>query len=265
MINEKEILINNLRINYKIAGEGEPLLILHGWDGSSNSWREVQKILAKEKIKVIVPDLPGFGKSISPPSAWTVSDYSRFVLNFINKIGEEKVNLLGHSFGGRVAIKFAVSYPEKLKKLILCASAGVKHPLTLSQLIILKVSIVGNFFFSKRPFKRLKDIAQNFFYTLLRHKDYAKAKGVMKETLKKVLEEDLKPELCQIKANTLLIWGEKDKAVPLEDAHLMKETIPQSVLEIIPGASHTPNLEFPEKLAEIVRNFLANYERISNE
>jgi pimeloyl-ACP methyl ester carboxylesterase len=260
MINEKEILINNLRINYKIAGEGEPLLILHGWDGSSNSWVDVQKILASQGLKVIVLDLPGFGKSKSPFYPWGVADYSELVLKFINKIGLEKVNLMGHSFGGRIAIKFAVSHPEKLKKLILCASAGVKHPLTLSQLIILKISIVGNFFFSKRPLKRLKDIAQNFFYTFLRHKDYIKAKGVMKETLKKVLEEDLKPELFQIKANTLLIWGEKDKAVPLEDAHLMKKSIPQSFLEIIPGASHTPNLEVPEKVADIVINFLKPHE-----
>jgi len=255
MIHEKEILIDNLQINYKIAGEGEPLLILHGWGGSSNSWIEVQKILANQGFKVIVLDLPGFGKSISPPFPWGVKDYCQFVLDFINKTRSEKLNLIGHSFGGRIAIKFAVLYPEKLKKLILCASAGIKHPLNFLQLIILKLSIVGNFLFSKRPFKRFKDVAQNFFYTFLRHKDYAKAKGVMKETLKKVLEEDLMAELSQIKSETLLIWGEKDKAVPLRDAYLMKEKILNSTLEIIPKASHTPNLEFPEKLAKIILNF----------
>jgi len=256
MFEERQILINGLQINYKMAGEGEPLLILHGWGGSSNSWIEVQKILAKEGLKVIVLDLPGFGKSKSPPLPWGVEDYNRFVSNFIGEIGLEKVNLMGHSFGGRIAIKFAVLHPERLKKLILCASAGIKHPLNFFQSIILKLSIFGNFLFSKRPFKRYKDVAQNFFYSLLRHKDYAKAKGVMKETLKKVLEEDLKPELCQIKTNTLLIWGSKDKAVPLEDVYLMKENIPQSVLEIIQGTSHTPNLEVPEKLAEVILRFI---------
>ena len=262
MIDEKEILIDNLKVNYKITGEGEPLLILHGWGGSSNSWVEVQKILAKQNFKVIILDLPGFGKSISPPSPWTVEDYCQFIVNFINRIGLEKINLMGHSFGGRIAIKFAVLYPERLKKLILCASAGIKHPLNFFQKIIFKLAIFGNFLFSKRPFKRFKDVAQNFFYTFLRQKDYAKAKGIMKETLKKVLEEDLRPELSQIKINTLLIWGEKDKAVPIKDAYLMKEHIPQSVLEIIPGASHTPNLEMPEKIADIVGNFLANNKRI---
>jgi len=259
MIEEKQISIDELQINYKIAGAdspGEPLLILHGWDGSSNSWREVQKILSKEGLKVIVPDLPGFGKSISPPKSWGVGDYSEFILNFINKIGLEKVNLMGHSFGGRIAIKFSVLYPEKVKRLILCASAGIKHPLSLSQTIILKISLIGNFLFSQKLLRRFKDIAQNFFYTLLRHKDYAKAKGVVKETLKKVLEEDLKPELCQIKAKTLLIWGERDRAVPLKDVYLMKENIPQSILKIIPNASHTPNLEMPNRVADIILHFL---------
>jgi len=78
----------------------------------------------------------------------------------------------------------------------------------------------------------------------------------MKETLKKVLSEDLTPELSQIKAKTLLVWGEKDKAVSIQDAYLMKEKISNSTLEIIPGASHTPNLELPEKLAKIIANFL---------
>lgn len=257
MIKEKQTLLNGLQINYKITGGGEPLLILHGWGGSSNSWAEVQEILATQGgFKVIVLDLPGFGKSKSPLSPWAVEDYCHFVLNFINEIGLEKLNLIGHSFGGRITIKFAVSYPERLKKLILCASAGIKHPLNFFQRIIFKLAIFGNFLFSKRPFKRFKDVAQNSFYTLLRHKDYAKAKGVMKETLKRVLEEDLKPELSKIKIDTLIIWGKKDKAVPLKDAYLMQENIPQSALEIIPEASHTPNLEMPKKLAEIILHFL---------
>lgn len=256
MIKEKKILINNLKINYKIAGEGEPFLILHGWGGSSDSWIEVQEILAKEGFKVIVPDLPGFGKSASPPLPWEVGDYSDFILNFIEKIGPKKPVLMGHSFGGRISIKFATFYPEKLKNLILCASAGIKHNLNIRQKIIYNLARIGNFLFSKRPLRRYKDVATNFFYFLVRQRDYQKASGVMRETFKKTVIEDLEPVLPKIKTKTLLIWGEKDKSVPLEDAYLMKEKIPQSILEVIPGASHTPNLEEPKKLAEIISKFL---------
>jgi pimeloyl-ACP methyl ester carboxylesterase len=253
---EKEISINNLKVNYKMAGEGEPLLILHGWGGSSGSWIEVQKILAKEGFKIIVPDLPGFGKTLTPSSVWGVDEYVDFVSNLIDKMAFQRVTILGHSFGGRLGIRFATSHPNRLEKLILCASAGIKHEFSFSQKIIWYLSVIGNFIFSKRPFNKLRDVARNIFYIFLRRKDYAKARGVMKEIIKKVLDEDLKPELSQIQAKTLLIWGEKDKSVPIEDAYLMKENIPQSRLEIIPRASHTPNLEFPHKLARIISNFL---------
>jgi len=255
-VKEEKILINGIETNFKIAGEGEPLLILHGWGGSSGSWIEVQKILANNRFKVIVLDLPGFGKSISPPVPWSVKDYSNFVLKFIEKIGLEKIILMGHSFGGRIAIKFSNLYPEKLKNLILCSSAGIKHSLTLGQKIILNLSLFGNFLFSKKLLKRFKDVARNIFYSFLRKKDYAKAKGMMKETFQKVVAEDLRTELPEIKTRTLIIWGQKDKAVPLKDAYLMKEKIPQSTLEILSKTGHTPNLEEPEKLAEIILNFI---------
>ena len=83
---EQKILINGLETNFKIAGEGEPLLILHGWAGSSDSFVEVQKILANRKFKVICPDLPGFGKTITPDIPWTVKDYSDFILKFTRDI-----------------------------------------------------------------------------------------------------------------------------------------------------------------------------------
>jgi len=255
-MNEEKVLINDLKINYKIAGGGEPLLILHGWAGSSGSWIDVQRILAKEGFKVIVPDLPGFGKSHTPSVPWGIAEYSEFILNFLQKMGLKKVNLLGHSFGGRIAIKFASHYPERLKKLILCASAGIKHNLTFPQKIVLNLALIGNFLFSKKLLRRFKDVARNIFYMFLRKKDYTKVNGVMKETFKRVVEEDIRPELTNIGAKTLLIWGEKDKSVPLEDAYLMKENISHSILEIIPGASHTSNLESPQKLSSVISNFL---------
>ncbi len=253
---ERQLLIQGLETNFKIAGEGESLLILHGWGGSSNSWIEVQEILANEGFKVIIPDLPGFGKTTSPPVAWSVEDYSNFILNFIKKIGLERVTLMGHSFGGRISIKFTTLCPERVKKLILCASAGLKHNLSFKQKIIYNLARFGNFLFSKRPLRRYKDVFSNFFYFLVRRRDYHKLKRVMKSSFQKIVIEDLKATLPKIKAKTLLIWGEKDKSVPLEDGYIMKEEIPQSVLEIIPKAGHTLNLEEPEKLAEVILKFL---------
>ncbi|MEA3292985.1 MAG: alpha/beta hydrolase, partial [Patescibacteria group bacterium] len=113
---EKKIFINGLKINYKIAGEGQLILILHGWGGSSDSWVEVIKILSNQGYKIICPDLPGFGKTQKPNYSWELGDYRNFVKKFIENLNLEKFYLLGHSFGGAIAVKFSSIFPEKTEK-----------------------------------------------------------------------------------------------------------------------------------------------------
>lgn len=255
-VKEEKIIINNLKINFKIAGEGEPLLILHGWGGSSDSWIKVQELLAKEGYKVISPDFPGFGKSKTPFQTWSVGDYARWTNDFADFLNLKRFFVLAHSFGGRVAIKLAIQSPEKIKSLILCSSAGIKPKPRPHQRIFWLGVKIGNALFSQKPLTRFKDGARNLFYIFLRHKDYVKADGTMKETIKKVLEEDLLPDLPKIKIKTLIVWGEKDKMVPVRYAHIFKEEIENSELKILPKIGHNPHLEVPEKLSEIILNFI---------
>ncbi len=256
---ERQILINDLKVNYKIAGSGPAILILHGWGGSSDSWMIVQEILANQGYRVIVPDFPGFGKSKTPPEPWGIKDYSDFVDEFIKKTCGEIVEpffLLGHSFGGRIAIKFAVSYPERIKSLILCDSAGIKQKWGPKERFIFRLSKIGNAIFTPKILRRFKDHARNLFYIFLRHKDYTRADGTMRETIKKVLDEDLLPELSRIKTKTLIIWGEGDKMVPVKFARIFKEKVGNSEIVILPKIGHSPHLEVPRKLAEIILKFL---------
>jgi pimeloyl-ACP methyl ester carboxylesterase len=253
---EERILIEDLKVNYKIAGQGPAILVLHGWGGSSGSWSEVQKILAARGYTVVCPDFPGFGKSIFPKRPWGIDDYSRLVLNFSKKLGLEEFFLLGHSFGGRVAIRFAIQYPEKLKSLILCNSAGIKPKLGLKAKLIYWIAKIGNAIFTPRHIARFKDTARNIFYSFLHKKDYVKAKGVMKETIKMALADDLLPDLEKIKMRTLIVWGGKDKMVPPKYAETMKKNIKNSRLEIFPKVGHSPHLEAPEKLSELILKFL---------
>lgn len=253
---EKQISVNNLEINCKIAGSGPAVLILHGWGGSSTSWMGVQEILVKEGLRVIVPDFPGFGKSKTPLIPWGIKEYTDFVLNLANHFKLRNFFLLGHSFGGRIAIKFAVSYPEKIKKLILCDSAGIKQKRGPKEKIIFRFSKIGNAIFTPKVLARFKNRARELFYIFLRHKDYAKADGTMKETIKKVLGEDLLPELSRIQTETLIIWGQGDKLVPVRFGHIFKEKIANSELIILPKIGHSPHLEVPKKLAETISNFI---------
>lgn len=272
-IEEKEISINGLKVNYRIAGEGQlilnserikvlpgetrQVLILHGWGGSSDSWVKVMKILAREGFKVVCPDFPGFGKSKTPSFPWGLDDYAEWLNEFADFLNLEEFFLVAHSFGGRIAVKFTTICPEKIKKLILCASAGIKPKPGLKTRVVYRLARVGNAVFTPRHLERFKDGAKNVFYVFLRNKDYVKAKGTMKETIKKVLEEDLLPELSQIKIKTLLLWGGNDKLVPLKYARIFKEEIENSELVILPKIGHSPHLEVPEKTSKIILNFIS--------
>jgi pimeloyl-ACP methyl ester carboxylesterase len=115
---------------------------------------------------------------------------------------------------------------------------------------------MGNAIFTPKHFARFKDSARSFFYAFLRNKDYVKAKGTMKETIIKVLEEDLSPELPKIKVKTLIVWGQADKMVPIKYGYVFKEKIIDSEMEVIPKIGHSPHIEVPGKLADIILNFL---------
>jgi pimeloyl-ACP methyl ester carboxylesterase len=254
---EKTLLINNLKINYKIAGSGPAILILHGWGGSSSSWTKVLERIAAKGFKVVCPDFPGFGKSDTPKEIWSVSDYADWTLEFIKSQNLDNFFILGHSFGGRIAIKLSVSFPERIQGLIFCNSAGIKHKPDLKTKVIFKLSKFGNLIFRARFLSRIKDIVRNVFYVFLRRRDYIKAKGIMREIIKKVLEEDLFPYLSQIKVKTIIIWGEKDKTVPVEDAYIFKREITNSRLEILPNIGHSPHLEAPSELTDIILEFIS--------
>lgn len=258
MIKEKEILINNLKINYKIAGQGPVILILHGWGGSSDSWIKVQEILTKEGYQVICPDLPGFGKSKIPPQPWSLNDYREWLNEFINSLGLKEFCLLGHSFGGGLAVKFSTKYTEKVKSLILTDAAVIrkKRP-SFRQMIAFFLAKVGYIFLSFPFFGKIfYPLARKIIYKIAGTHDYYFARGVMKETFKKTLNEDLSQYLSKIKIPTLIIWGEKDKNLPLNDGFLISKLIPNSKVKIIDGANHSPHRKTPEKLVKIIIQFI---------
>ena len=252
----KSLFIGGLKINIEVAGQGEPLLILHGWGDSLDSWLQVQEILVKNGFKVLVPDLPGFGKSDAPKSVWDLNDYSRFLLNLSQELGLPKFFLIGHSFGGRICIKFINTYPDKVRGLVLVDSGGIKLKLDFKTKVIYGLARLGKFLFSHRLLRSFQKTAQTLFYFVLRKRDYIKARGIMRQILKKVIEDDLLPEAGQIQTRTLLVWGERDKSIPVKAAHIFKRAIKNSQLKIFPGIGHSPHKQAPEQLADTIIEFI---------
>jgi len=225
------------------------LIILHGWQSSKEKWQKVKEQIEKENIEVIVPDLPGFKTELT--EVWNLDDYLDWFYDF--SLSKEKFFLLGHSFGGRLAIKFALRHPGKLNGLILVSAAGIKHKKTSFELFLSKIAKVGNEFHFFPFFSFFRKI---FYRFIVRKTDYLKTEGVLKETFKKIVAEDLTPFLPQVQIPTLIIWGKNDKITPLEDAYLLKEKIKNSELEVLENAGHSPYLEVPEELAKIIIQFL---------
>lgn len=236
-----------------------PVLILHGWGASSKSWTRVKEILGNQGYKVFLPDLPGFGDSPAPQRPWSIDDYLGWIMDFCEKEGLSRFFLIGHSFGGGLAVKIATQTPEKIKRLILVAPA-LKRDKTIKYYFYLALAKVGKPIFSLPILSFLRPLAQRILYKIEGTSDYYKLevkKAVtMKETFKKVVAEDLRLCLPQIKNKTLIIWGKKDALTPFKDSREVKEKISDSRLEVFENEGHSLNLAVPEKLSEIIIRFL---------
>ncbi len=251
------VKVRDISAHYREWGTGKTvLLMLHGWPADSSHYKDLGPLLAKHDLRVIVPDLPGWGNTPAPEEAWTVSDYMKWVYDFKEALGLEQVILFGHSFGGRVSIKYAIKHPYDLKGLILCAAAGIKPDhLTLKRRILKLTATVGKKAFALPGVKQLAPTARKVLYKAAGSNDYLKADGVMKETIVKVLEEDLSPLLSQIQVKTLLLWGSEDGATPLSDGQKMHEHIAKSELIVFDGERHN----LPKNAFVLVEKEIAKY------
>ncbi len=259
------------------------IIILHGWGSSAEKWQSIKSLLnqyyekTSRSIKIATPDLPGFKKETALSQIWNLDNYINWFKNLFSKQGNcltklsnklsNKSVLIGHSFGGRMAIKFAAQNPEKLKALILISSAGIKEQIkTDGERVSVSLTENGSpsVFALAKVGKRFSFLPfysffRKFFYRyVLRKTDYINAEKFpfLKETFKNIISEDLTPYLEKIKVPTLIIWGDKDKMTPISDAYLMNKKIPNSKLEILKNIGHAPHLECPEVLAKKIHKFI---------
>ncbi len=241
--------IKGLEVNYEIIGEGKPLLILHGWGSNSKRWQKVGELLAEIGVKVIIPDLPGFGNSDKPSTVWNLDDYCDFIQEFVKLLNLEKFYLLGHSFGGALAVKYSLRFPGKIDKLFLVSAACSRKSSFKKKLLYIISKIFKVFSFI--PF-----IKKAFYKFIIRKSDYLDTEGIMRDIFLKIIKENLSDILSQVQVPTVIIWGEKDDVTKIKDARLINKKIKGSHLKIIPGASHDLNTKVPEELFESIKQFL---------
>lgn len=250
------IEIDGLRVFYEVGGMGETIVLLHGWGGQAESFKPVFDYLINDH-KVYALDLPGFGNSDLPPSPWGAEDYAQFILRFFKAIGVTKSNIIAHSFGGRIAIVLAAKQPEKVDKLILVDSAGIKPRRTVKYHVRVSIAKIGKLLFSTRLFGTYGENVRQAISKLVGSKDYQDA-GEMRGTFVKIVNEDLKPLLPNISASTLLVWGEKDTATPISHAKIMEKEIEDAGLVVLQNAGHFSYLDDCPQFCRVVSKFLGN-------
>ena len=247
-----EITVQGLKIAYDAAGEGAPLLLLHGWGVERSVFMSLQQYFARQ-MRVWRMDLPGFGASAKPPAVWGVSDYADFVEDFCLALGIKNPSLLGHSFGGRVAIHLAARGFGA--KLVLTDASGLKPQRSPAYYIRVYSYKAAKRVMSLPGLRRWYNKALDLWLKRNPSSDYTQAEGIMRAVFVKVVNEDLAALLPRIAKPTLLMWGENDTATPLSDGQKMEKLIPDSGLVVFKGAGHYPFLEQPAHFYRVLESF----------
>lgn len=236
------------------------MLLLHGWGVSSEVMVPLAEQLA-DSHTCYLPDLPGFGQTPPPATPWSISDYADLIEEFINEEFTEPVDLLVHSFGGRIALKLCAraSIKKKVHKVLITGGAGMKPKRNL--LFYLKKYTAK---LLKAPFqilpksqkeKSLQELRKTRLWKQLGSSDYSKLSGVMRKTFVRSVTEYLEPCLPHIPHETLLLWGRDDTATPLYQAERMEDGIKKAALVIIENAGHYAFLDQPRQFTAIAQAF----------
>lgn len=233
-----------------------PIVILHGWNLSAVKFLPLQKEFKKRGYKTICIDLPGFGSTKLPNRSLTLSDYVLFIEDYLKRKKINKVNFIGHSFGGRIGIKLAFEGPQMVHSLILTGTPGINPVPKIRSFFFLIIAKIGKVIFSLPFLSFLEDRIRCLLYRIARATDFYNTNKTMKETFKNIVREDIMPYLSQINIPTLLLWGEEDKIVPVGIAQKMKNIIRDSKLIVIPNARHGLPWTHPELFVNEVEEFL---------
>ncbi len=246
--------INGLETYFTLEGRGDPVVLLHGWRASSESLTGLAAALAGT-FRVLAVDLPGFGWSQAPPAAWGTGDYAGHVERLMQEVGIARAALIGHSFGGRIAIALAANHSTGISRLALVASAGIRPRRGARYHLRVATVKVAKRLFSLPGWGATGRRIISALVARFGSRDY-RAAGSMRPTLVKIVNENLAPLLPSIQVPTLIVWGDQDREVPRSAMEIMAARIPRARLVVFEGAGHFPFLDMPEPFCRTVSEFL---------
>ena len=279
-IERVEVLLHGQRVQFTIAGQGPPVVLIHGVAGRASQWDQIVPLLA-ETHTVVAPDLAGHGESANPRGDYSLGAHASGIRDLLVGLDIEGASMVGHSLGGGIAMQFAYQFPERCERLVLVSSGGLGesvHPLlraaTLpgSEFVLpllahprvlgaasLVPRALGRIGLSTRP--DLTEMARGY-----QSLSSAEARSAFIHTLRSVVD----PTGQRIngsdrlylasKMPSLIVWGRRDRIIPVEHAQPAHEGMPGSRLEVFDEAGHFPQLDEPLRFARTLEDFFRETE-----
>jgi pimeloyl-ACP methyl ester carboxylesterase len=275
-VKEERVEVEGLTTRYLTAGEGPPLLLLHGVGDDASDWPRAM-IYLTHSHRIYAPDLPGSGGSAGPPAErYSPAFFGRFVGAFMDALGVDRAAVVGNSLGGLAALRFALSEPERVAALGLVAPAGLGRRVNPA---LRSLSLPGYGGLAVAWGKRRPGAAQRALgrSALVFSRPWRAPRGWFKEQYRlarlpgfleaqlatarsqvglKGQREVLLDRLPELEAPTLVVWGERDRVLPPSQARESMAWLRNGTLELVPDCGHLPQVEQPERFASGLARFL---------
>ena len=264
--------VDGVRIHFQEAGDEDaaPIILIHGFISSNLIWSHVLRPLAEAGFRAIAPDLPGYGYSDKPADAqYTIAEQARAVIGFMDRLGIARAVIAGASYGGAVAATIALDYPERVEKLILVGAVTNDDAKRKFLLRVSCLPLIGDvatpLFLGSRWIlrKRMEDMYRRMGRPISekmvasRHHllETANTHRAMIRTARRWSANRIEGEASLIRRPTLLVWGDQDTHIPIENAFKLRDAIPRSKLIVFRNCGHLPPAESPAKFVEAVAEF----------
>jgi pimeloyl-ACP methyl ester carboxylesterase len=263
--------VRGTRLRYLVAGEGEPLLLVHGLGGAAANWLAVAPLLLAGR-RLLVPELPGHGGSAALPAAPSLNAYADRLGLLLEHEGLASAAVVGHSLGGAIALRLSIRRPDAVSALVLAGAAGIssgtrnaRYALTITGIVkpgrrlaphrrriarsnALKRVVFGRWGASDPPALRA-ELAEAFLSGPARHTDTVSAAQAL-------VRDDPRPDLDRVRCRSLVLWGARDNQLPVEDAFDYARRL-RARLRVIADCGHLLIGERPEACADAIDDFLA--------
>ena len=251
----KHVIVDGLDIAYDSSGTGKHVLLVHGWGSNMQTYDQLSELLAK-KFHVMRLDLPGFGGSQTPKKGWSLDDYALFLDSFLKKMDSLPLHgLIGHSLGGRIALRAQATAHLNSEKLVLLASHGIASPHSPRIMFYKVLAKLGKALSYVLPTSMRKSLRERL-YQRAGSTDYANTAPAMKETFQNIIGQDLRDDVTKIQTDALLIYGTKDTMTPPKFGEIFANRMPHARLELIDGAGHYVHLDNFSRVSALIGSFL---------